>query len=266
MFKTKCKVLIAFFLDALVFVISFSLLTLFLNNCIIKNVTDYNTWASECNQVLLESGIYEKKGTSIELIEDNIDNRLIVFYQNNTYYDEKKETISYEDAKEKSGLFHKNSSGDYVLNEGVSEEDIDAFYENELYKARIVITNNPRYKNAKKSIDDVDTITTYCSMIVITAILMIVIPLCNKKRVTLGQKIIKLSLYSDYEELKVVQIIVRYIAFIAIELLPSLTFYGITFIISTLLMFFTKRNKFICDFFASTYLSEVEYNEIETKN
>lgn len=262
----KLKKLLSSLLDIVFGVLLFALFSNTICNLIITKCTNYNNLVNSINDILLETGLYKQDGDNIVLIDDNIDNKLIIYYQNHDYIDSNHKAISYEDAKEKSGLFD-NINGTYFVKIDAEDNDLKEFYEQELYNASISIANLPEYKTIKRQIDDINTYNAYITLFSVSLICLVIIPICNKKRKTLGNVIMKLKLSSESEKITFMTLIIRFIAFFAIELLPSLTFYGIPLCISLIMMMFSKKDKYIHDYFAFTYLEEdIKGVKYETKN
>lgn len=266
--KTKMKRIFSSIIDVFVYIFLFSLCIIFSQNVIINNFTNYQDLLTQNNQILLDSGLYEEKDGKIDFIETDIDQKLIVFYSKNSYYDQTHKTFSYENAKEQSGIFSLNQNGDYILKPDVLEEDINAFFEEELYKASIVIANREDYKKLSKSIKNIDSYNTFFTLLAVSFLYIFIIPLCNKKRATIGKLIFNLKVCSETgDKVSIIQLFMRFVAFFAIELLPSLTFYGVTIIISFVLCVGTKKGKSIHDYFALTYVNDFEKGKInEEKN
>lgn len=264
--KNSFKRFLSIIIDTLSFVLLFSTLVFVSQNLIVNNVTNYKDLVVENNQILLDSGLFEQDGNNIVLISDNYDNKITAFYQDNTYYDLDKKTTSYNDAKEKSGLFIKISEGVYIPKNDVDDEQLEAFYKTELEKAKVSIANREDYKLINKKINQIMSINTFCVLFLTSFIVLFIVPICNKNHGSLGNVLLKLKVFSDGENKTTpIQLFMRFVAFFAIELLPSLTFYGITFIISFILIIVTKNNKSIHDYFSLTYVKEVQYKEIQNE-
>ncbi len=251
--NAKLKKLFSSIIDLIIGIIVFFIISLTLSNLIVTKCTNYNYLVKENNDILLNTGLYKEEDNNIVFIDNNIDEKLIIFYQNHDYIDIDNKYMSYEEAKEKSGLFEK-VNGIYVIKNNVDENELNNFYEQELYNASISIANTKEYKENKKKLDFINTCNAFITLFSVSFICLFIIPLCNKKRKTIGNYIMKLRPVSESGDISIGALIIRLIAFFAVELIPSLTFYGIPLCITLIMMMFSKQNKYVHDYFAFTYL------------
>ncbi len=263
----KIKRLLALCIDLINLIILFSVCIFLSQNLIINNFTSYKDLQNEANQILFSSGLYEKtEDGKYVFISSDIDNKLTIFYSKNPYNDLTNKTKSYEDAKIKSDLFEYDVNGKIIEKKDAKEEDLKEFYSDELNKANLVIANREDYKKLIKEINFIDTCNTFFTLLIICLIYFFILPLFNKNKVTIGNLILKLKLVSESNnKIGIIQLFMRFLAIFAIEILPSLTFYGATIIISLALMFFTNKSKTIHDYFALTYL-EIDDHKKEQLN
>ncbi len=260
----KVKRLISELINIVVFIILFYSCAFASQNLIINNFTNFNEINEKCNQILIDSGIYYLDGNKVVFIKEDYDNKITFFYEKNNYNISK-----YEKAKEESDLFEKNENGKYVLKEDAPENEVNNFFNNELYNASILISNQDDYKKLDKQRNDILSINSFACLLLVGLIVMFIVPLCNKKHVTIGGMIFKFELHSESnEKVGIIQLFMRFVAFFALELLPSLYLYGVNLLITLILMLATKKAKFIHDYFALTYITEQkkENGENETQN
>ncbi len=262
----KLKRIFAGLIDLGIIIAIFFVLLQIFNLTIIQNFTDYPRWQEQLNQVFLDSGLYIEKDGQMVLISENIDEKLTEFYTLNQYYDPDAKALNYEDAKARSGLFELDENGKYHQKSTASSEALSDFYESELYKARFSLASREDYKDLQSKMKNVMTIGAYAALLISSLIEYFVIPLCLKNGQSLGKKIWRLEVKSEpSQKLTILQLFMRFLGFFAIELLPSLYFYGATFIISSLLALCTKEGKMIHDYFALTIVKEKEFS-YEEKN
>lgn len=254
--NNKVKRFLSLFIDAVLFIFIAYLVNLLSTNLIVNNVSNYLDLITINNQILLDSGLYEQDGDEIVLISSEYDVKLTAYYEDEThiYYDKDNKATSYEDAKIQSGLFDETT---LKVKSNVSDDDLESFYKDELENARVSIANITEYATNYKKISKIETINAYSCIIFTSFMYVFIIPLCNKDKATIGNKILKLKLCSSTgEKVTWIQLFMRFVAFFAVELITSLTFIGIPFIISIILMIFTKNNKLIHDFLAYTYIQD----------
>ena len=231
----------------------------------VQNNEKYQNYASEANQILLDSGLFkEEKGELVE-IDTLIDDKLNSFYKMTynekdtyPYIDNTDKYVSYNDAKEKSGLFHQISNGSYVPNEGKTDEEFASFYKKELYKAEISLYNYSNYKNLKQYIDHINKIGGYTNIVVSNVLVYLIMPFILKDK-TLGEKIFKLKLVSqDNNKASIVQHFVRFIAWFMIDILMSTWLFFIPITINMIIFLIDKKSRGIADLLAVTMVIEEE--------
>lgn len=231
----------------------------------IQNNEKYQNYASEANQILLSSGLFkEEKGELIEidtLIDDKLDSFYNMTYNGKDtypYVDNIDKYVSYNDAKEKSGLFHQTSSGNYVPNQDKTDEEFASFYKKELNKAEISLYNYSNYKNLKKYIDKINKIGGYTNIVISNVLIYLIMPFVLKDK-TIGEKIFKLKLVSqDNNKASIVQHFVRFIAWFMIDILMSTWLFFIPITINMIIFLIDKKSRGIADLLAVTMIIEEE--------
>ena len=139
----KLKRILSSLIDFVIMLLLF-LFVGFIYSCIfIENNQDYQNNVVEMNNILSSSGLYKQEKDQLVDIDSNYDQHISEFYQMKydgehtfPYVDKLDYYTSYDDAKDKSGLFNKVNDVYYPLIDKEDSEFIN-FYKRELYKAQI---------------------------------------------------------------------------------------------------------------------------------
>ena len=239
------KRLTSIFMD-IMFVLFLFTLFLFPISKLLENRLNENEKLSECidnmNDILIDSGlfIYTEKGMK----EDISDEGIIKGY---TYLND---LNSYLSIKDESGLFeYKNDT--YV--EVGNEEDLNKFYKDNwkiIYDKIVASDEYSKYNKVYIEIMDEHSGITYAiSLLSVVVILMLIIPVIDKRGRTLSKMIFKISVVNDdYEYVNRMNIFIRQFLFIfsCIIVIP--------FVISIAMVLFERRGKSLHDYISFTRL------------
>ena len=194
------------------------------------------------NDILLDSGLFIL--TIDGMKEDISDEGIIKGY---TYLND---LNSYLSIKDESGLFeYKNDT--YV--EVGNEEDLNKFYKDNwkiIYDKIVASDEYSKYNKVYIEIMDEHSGITYAiSLLSVVVILMLIIPVIDKRGRTLSKMIFKISVVNDdYEYVNRMNIFIRQFLFIfsCIIVIP--------FVISIAMVLFERRGKSLHDYISFTRL------------
>lgn len=259
----KLKRILSSLIDFVIMLLLF-LFVGFIYSCIfIENNQDYQNNVVEMNSILSSSGLYKQEKDQLVDIDSNYDQHISEFYQMKydgehtfPYVDKLDYYTSYEDAKDKSGLFNKVNDVYYPLIDKEDSEFIN-FYKRELYKAQISLYNYTNYKNLDKEVNRVLKIGGYVSIVSSNLIVYFIMPFILKKGRTIGDLIFKLKLVSqDGNKPSFAQLIIRFIAWMMIDILMSTWLLLIPITINIIICLCDKKSRGIADLLAVTMLQE----------
>ena len=194
------------------------------------------------NDILLDSGLFIL--TIDGMKEDISDEGIIKGY---TYLND---LNSYLSIKDESGLFE-NKNDTYV--EVGNEEDLNKFYKDNwkiIYDKIVASDEYSKYNKVYIEIMDEHSGITYAiSLLSVVVILMLIIPVIDKRGRTLSKMIFKISVVNDdYEYVNRMNIFIRQFLFIfsCIIVIP--------FVISIAMVLFERRGKSLHDYISFTRL------------
>ncbi len=239
-------------LDVLFIFIVIFIMTIFYTEVILKNDQAYQNAYNTQITILKESSLYEEKNGSLVSIESDFDKHLEEFYKIYSY-DMTSGSISYQEAKEKSGYFTFDGS----LKDGLEENDdgIRSFFADQLVLALNTLAKNPTYIECTAITSNKVTLGSDISLFASCTILLLVIPLCRKDRKTLGKIITHMSLISKHgNDVHFIQIIVRYLVEMIVLVFFSTMIPGMFLLLQTLIVCFTKKGTGLDDLLADTYV------------
>ena len=239
------KRLTSIFMD-IMFVLFLFTLFLFPISKLLENRLNENEKLSECidnmNDILIDSGLFIYTEKCMK--EDISDEGIIKGY---TYLND---LNSYLSIKDESGLFeYKNDT--YV--EVGNEEDLNKFYKDNwkiIYDKIVASDEYSKYNKVYIEIMDEHSGITYAiSLLSVVVILMLIIPVIDKRGRTLSKMIFKISVVNDdYEYVNRMNIFIRQFLFIfsCIIVIP--------FVISIAMVLFERRGKSLHDYISFTRL------------
>lgn len=131
--------------------------------------------------------------------------------------------------------------GMYIDNPDVTEEELNAF------------NNDERVLALEEENSSIVMLEVMISLSVAAVIVYLVIPLMSKNNQTLGKKAMGLIVVSSKKgDLKKVNVAIRGVSFVIIELFIGLISYGIVPLISLALIMFSNKKQSLHDFISST--------------
>lgn len=236
-------------------------------NLFVKNDQTYQDATKEYQQIHIDSHLFTLDNGELKLIDENFD-------ENIKYCFLKYESLElYEEHKEKSELFLEDGS----VKEGITPETVLSFYYNEInYAITNFIQAEPAYISTYNKIIKVQTAVIISSAILSTLIFELIIPLCAKNGKTIGKLITHLAIVgSDGFKVKKKNIVIRYFAYLIINIGLGILSYGIILMFSFMISCLNYRGMSIHDYISSTiivddlnymiYKDENEQNLLEVK-
>lgn len=246
----------------LIYIVSVLLFVIYSNVYLEKNEKYQAAWQTQVD-IIEDSSLYKNTGNSWELIDENYDQHLIEFYEKYDY-DVTSGNASYNDAKEKSGYF---INGQLKEQFDENDEGVRDFFATEMVLAVNVLSNNSKLQSALSVTDRLNTIGTDISFFASTLVFVFIIPLCNKRKQSIGKIVTKLELASKHgNKVHWVQLFIRFLVIAVVVVYFSIILPGVFLIIDTGFILFSKKGVAIEDLFADTYVrrigSEEEVNEV----
>lgn len=260
--KISWRRIAAAIVDTILLYAMFFVCSVLYSELYVKNDAVYQKNADRITEILLESHLYEEKNGSIEEIDDGFDESLTYFYQMYPYADG---PDSYEDAKNRSGLFIVSEDGNYIEREDVEAERFRSFYEKEMEKAKTSLYNFSEYRTLEKYNRKVIDVGAYLSLTVASLIVYLAMPFIMKRGRTVGKRIFRLEVISaDGKKASVPQILIRAWS-AAFLILLSFWFYFIAVCIDAIVYLVDRKHRSIQDFCAVTEVREIEEVSHEEK-
>ena len=252
----------AFLMDFVLIIVGFILVSTIANS-IISNIPMYKEAKVGYQEVALESHLFESKDGFVDLVSEDIDEALTLFYQD---YDDKNDLQdSYTKIKSNSVLFSLNDDGDLV--EVGTKEKMDAFYELELYKAyELFLAQEEVYQYTNIS-NSFSLIGMSVSALIPVTIIWLVIPLILKDGASLGKKMVGLSyvsIKSPGNKVTKAAIILNFFAFAVVCLLLSFFLLGIPLLINMIFICVNKYGFGFADYYTGMVL--VDKNRFYSSN
>ena len=221
-------------------------------------VLDYNSSKEEKNH-FFELGKEDSNYNFIALNQEELEITSDHYDQYLThFYTEINKMSDFNNHKEASSLF---TNG--VLNTE-DQSAIRKFYDDEYYNNVMSSKYLSLYQDGKitsmySEISGAESLMTALSFMISFTIFYLVIPMFTKRRVTLGKLMMSLGLVHNktgYIASRV-QVLIRFLVFIVIELISSLYLFGLPLLISIVLMF-VLQGKSIHDLLARTMVVEAQ--------
>ena len=182
----------------------------------------------------------------------------------NYYCEYKNEDEIYHKKMNQSELFI-YENGTYIKKEGVSEDDIKTFYQELMGEAILEIKNNEDYKKCSDIIINCELYSIVISILISYIIFIILIPIIRKNKNTIGQRVMNLRLVNieDYKNPTNTQIIFRAVIILITEVYLATYCYGVTIIVSFIMIIFRKDSSSYHDLLSSTIMIDNHYIELD---
>lgn len=258
-------------LDVLFVVVLFVALMVFAAGVLFEPF-GYNQATETINSISKHSGLYVEKGGLLfsvhnayddqKLVEENYHTPILYFYTNDSLCVAEGKLDEYNQAREQSNLFTKDTNGNLVPKDAQSDE-LRTFYEQQYDKAVDFLATRPEYVQAVNKTFGVMMSTIFVALLVSTGIFYFLFPLVFKRGETLAQRICKMCLIDsrDNSRPKKWQIFLRSLAVVVINFLLPLAIYVVfatvslaPIIISVSIMCLTKFNKGPQDYVSQTHV------------
>lgn len=216
-------------------------------------VCDYEESLERYSEIRKSSHLFETVDDKFSLISSNYDEHLTYFYE--VYVGD---ATDYNEAKSKSGLFD-YSNGEYVEKISATKSQLEEFYEDQLYKAELVLYNDDEVIELTTLITSVSVWTILGSLVFSLIVFFLIFPLCLKNGATLGKMIFGYGLTNRQGyKVKRKQIVLRFFVLLIFEVLLSILLLGIPLFVSFSMMAFSKYGTALHDYFAYTVVADLK--------
>ena len=261
--KTNIKRTGAIILDFLSFIGMWFLLSMIYSAIFVNGNSIYMSYSQVISDALVETNLYEIKDGNTVQVNENLNEKFVLFYTNNEYLDTYDKYESYEESKAKSELFEYSTSKMYYIEkQGIEKEDLTYFYSKEFKKLEACLYNtNSEFKQALDYNHTITSVGSYATVIISSLFVYFVIPIILKKGQTLFYKLFRLVVVSeDDKSATVAQLFIHAWANTFIILI-AFNFYFISFLIAILVYVIDKKHRTLGDFAAVTKCEELSEYE-----
>lgn len=228
-------------IDAIICVCVFFLFFVLINEPVVKKSNVYQNTNKEYETLLVDSGLYVlNENNGLVVIQSDYDDHLTYFFENNNLLDQ------YNEDKENSTYFEYDAINNKYLEIG-TEEELKAFYKEELNKAYDVLSSNERYVVLQDRLDWLNVLMIVPSLSLSVIIVFLLPSMFLKGRKTIGMLMFHLGYISQKSGLIAdrLQIIFRFLLFFMFEYLLTIINIpaGLIIIISSFITMFVTKNK-----------------------
>lgn len=252
----------AFILDLFLVIIS---ATFFFS--VLSNIFTETQAFKEANQVMndisIESHLFEYKDEKklvVDVVKEEDYPVAIKMY----YEDYVKNTDEYNKKMTESKLFD-YIDGEYIKKETISEDKVLEFYKTLMGEAIIEVRSNEKYEFCYQVTYNYLTYSVVLSVLVAFLLFIVLVPVINKRKCTLGQRVLDITLVNSDTNEKVtnVQITFRAIIILIVEIYIGTYSLFLGAIISVLMIMFRKDNRSFHDIFANVKMIDYHYVKLD---
>lgn len=232
------------------------LMEIFSNTVLIKEANE------TINNIQVSSYLYEYSEDD-PLLTKIVDEDEYEIAIKNYYIEYKKDKETYDNKMMESNLFNYDGN-EYKVKYGVSEEEVNSFYQNMMGEAILEIKALDDYKKCSDIIINCELYSVVISVLIGYILFIVIVPLIMKKRNTIGQRVLNLALVNSdtYEKPTFTQIAFRAFIIFIIEVYLATYCYGITILISVGFIAFRKDKCSYHDLLSATRMIDYHYVEL----
>ena len=239
-------------LDLLIGFILFIVAMLCIVIPIFNGCSSYPNVNKEYEDKMISFHIYEVDESGVGYIKDDYDNKLTYFF------DEFDDIETYNDLKANSDVFSYDAVNNIYIPVGDASKMND-FYRSALKIANEIVWQREDVKKIGNQLETYNKLIVYISVIISSAVTFLVPALIFNDRATIGMKPFHFQIVSKKsgDSATRLQIMFRYLIFLAFEIIPTYFYVGYAIIlISILMIFFTKEKLSLSDFLCSTVVAD----------
>lgn len=215
------------------------------------------------NNIQISSYLYEYSEENPEFTKV-VDEKEYEMAIKKYYYEYKNDPETYKKKMDESNLFN-YADNEYKVKYGVTEEELKTFYQTLMGEAIIEIKSLDDYQKCSEIIINCELYCAAISILIGYISFIIVVPFVTKKRNTIGQKVMNLSLVNSesYQVPSKTQIAFRAIIILIVEIYLASFCYGITIIVSVGFIIFRKDKCSYHDLLSATRMIDYHYIELD---
>lgn len=252
----------AFLLDIFTIVITATILYSLFGQIIVRTKA-FSEGTRIMNEILVDSNLYvydEENKNLVEIVPEDEYAEAIEKY----YIEYKEDAESYHNKMNESGLFD-YIDGEYVKKENKEDAEVTEFYNNLMTNAIIEVKNSENYLFCYQNNMNFVYYNMFLSIILSYFIYIILIPIVIKRRTTIGQKVMNLSLINSESNnfASKTQVIFRAFIILISEVVLSIFSYGLPIIISIGFIIFRKDKCSYHDLLSNIKMIDYHYVEID---
>lgn len=254
----------AFMLDLFTIVFTATIVYSLLGKALV-NTRAFKEANTIMNEILVESNLYEydENDKNVTKVVDEKEYEVVI----EKYYVEiKKDADTYHDKMQESNLFD-YVNDEYVKKENVTDEEVKEFYKEMMGEAIIEVKKDENFMYCYRLTMNFVIYNLIASVLITYLFYICLVPIMMKRRSTVGQHIMNLSLVNvdTNEPASKAQVFFRSIIILLIEGFLSIVGVGLPIIVSVGFILFNKNKMSYHDILSTTKLIDYHYVELDDK-